>query len=553
MNADRSLARGAGRGAGADGPPRRLGELADLLDRRGLLVDVLPHRSAAGPVRIGQVVYDSRRVTPGCLFVAITGARVDGHDFIRQAVAGGASAVVAERPWPALAVPQLLVRAARPALAAAAAWREGFPSRRLGIVGITGTDGKTTTSFLVRAMLEAAGSPCGLTGTVATLAGGRPFGGPTRATTPEAPELQAALAAMVASGDRFAVVESTSHGLAQDRVGEIAYDVAVLTNLTHEHLEFHRTHAAYRAAKRRLFEALAVDARNPDKGWGKSGVVNLDDQWAPEFVAATAHAGARLVGYGRGADAQVRLVALLQDAAGLRLEVETPRWRGPVNLQLAGSFNAYNALAAIAVGEALALDPAAVRQGLESVERIPGRMERVPTRLPFTVVVDYAHTPNALRLVLDDLARLASARGGGIIAVFGSAGERDVVKRPLMGQVAGERCRLVVLTDEDPRGEDRLQVLREIADGAVAAGKVAGRDLLLIPDRRQAIQEAVDRAAPGDLVLLAGKGHESTIEMADGPQPWDERAAAEDALAAREARQDAPGALGLSARNVVEP
>jgi UDP-N-acetylmuramoyl-L-alanyl-D-glutamate--2,6-diaminopimelate ligase len=553
MNTDRSGSRGSGGGAAADEVSKPLEELAELLDRRGLLADVLPDRSSAARVPIGRVVYDSRRVAPGCVFVAIRGARADGHDFIPQAVASGASAVVAERPWPGLAVPQLLVRAARPALAAAAAWREGFPSRRLGIVGITGTDGKTTTSFLVRAILEAAGSPCGLTGTVATLVGGRPFGGPTRATTPEAPELQAALGAMVAAGDRFAVVESTSHGLAQDRVGEIAYDVAVLTNLTHEHLEFHRTHAAYRAAKRRLFEALQVSAWNPDKGWGKSGVVNLDDRWAPEFVAATEGSGARLVGYGRGADAEVRLRALRQDAAGLLLEVETPRWQGPVVLRLAGSFNAYNALAAIATGEALLLDPAAVRQGLESVERIPGRMERVPTQLPFGVVVDYAHTPNALRLVLDELAPAALAAGGGVIAVFGSAGERDVVKRPLMGRVAGERCRLVILTDEDPRGEDRAQVLREIAEGAVAAGKVPGKDLLLIPDRRQAIQEAIDRAAPGDFVLLAGKGHESTIEMADGSHPWDERAAAEDALTAREARRPAPQVGGPSTGDVVEP
>lgn len=510
--------------------PGRLADLAALLEGRRNLVAVIPD-PAVGTVAIHRVDYDSRRVEPGSLFVAIPGARADGRAFVPAAVAAGAAAVVVERPLPDVPVPQLVVRAARPALATAAAWLRAFPSHRLGIVGITGTDGKTTTSFLVRAMLESAGFRCGLTGTVTTIAGGERFGGPSRATTPEAPELQAALDAMVEAGDRFAVVESTSHGLAQDRVGEIAYDVAVLTNLTEEHLEFHRTHEAYRAAKRRLFEALAVSELNPEKGWGKTGIVNADDRWAPEFVAATERAGARLLTYGRAEAADVRLLSLAQDARALRLEVATPRWRSPIDLQLAGTFNGHNALAAVAVGEALGLDPDAIRGGLASVPGVPGRMERVPTSLPFAVIVDYAHTANALQLVLDDLAPVAREGGGGLIAVFGSAGERDVVKRPVMGRVAGERCRLVVLTDEDPRGEPRAAILEEIASGAEEAGKIPGHDLLLIPDRPAAIRAAFEHAGPGDVVVLAGKGHESTIEMADGSHPWDDRAAAEEALA----------------------
>jgi UDP-N-acetylmuramoyl-L-alanyl-D-glutamate--2,6-diaminopimelate ligase len=531
-----------GESRGALRPHRHLGELAPLLERRGQLVTVVPGAAGAAPaeapaVEISQVDYDSRRVRPGSLFVAVPGTRQDGHAFVPGAVAAGAGAVIVERRLMELPVPQLVVRGSRPALAIAAAWLDGFPSRSLGVVGITGTDGKTTTSFLVRAMLEAAGYPCGMSGTVTTIAGGQAFGGPTRSTTPEAPELQAALAAMVRSGDRFAVVESTSHGLALDRVGEVAYDVAVLTNLTHEHLEFHRTHEAYRAAKRRLFDALAVDERNPEKGWGKSGVVNLDDRWAPEFLDATARAGARVVGYGRAPDAAVRLLDLAQNARALRLEVATDRWRGPVVLRLAGTFNGHNALAAIAVGEALGLDPEAVRAGLEGVERVPGRMERVPTALPFTVVVDYAHTANALGLVLDDLAPVAASAGGGLIVVFGSAGERDVVKRPVMGRVAAERCRLVVVTDEDPRGEDRDRILDEIAAGAESAGKARGRDLLVIADRPSAIRAAFEGARAGDVVVLAGKGHESTIEMADGSHPWDERRVALEALAELEARR----------------
>ncbi len=520
-------------------PQNLLGGLIEILERRENLASVVP--AEGGDVgltaEIGSIEYDSRRVTAGSLFVAIPGTRQDGHAYVPEAVAAGARAVIVERPLVDVAVPQVVVRAARPALATAAAWFHDFPSRRLGIVGITGTDGKTTTSFLVRAMLDVAGRPCGLTGTVTTIAGGRPFGGPSRATTPEAPELQAALAAMLDAGDAFAVVESTSHGLALDRVGEIAYDVAVITNLTHEHLEFHGTHDAYRAAKRRLFEALAPGERNPEKGWGKTGVVNLDDRWAPEFMEATTRAGARLVGYGRHPDADVRLLALRQDADALRLEVATPRWRGPVTLHLAGQFNAHTALAGLATAEALGLDPDAARRGLEGVERVPGRMERVPTRLPFTVVVDYAHTPNALELVLDDLAPVAGSGGGGLVAVFGSAGERDVVKRRVMGHVAGERCRLVVVTDEDPRGEDRDRILDEIARGAEEAGRVRDHDLLLIADRATAIRAALERARPGDVVVLAGKGHESTIEMADGPHPWNERAEVEAAIAELEGRR----------------
>jgi UDP-N-acetylmuramoyl-L-alanyl-D-glutamate--2,6-diaminopimelate ligase len=205
-----------------------------------------------------------------------------------------------------------------------------------------------------------------------------------------------------------------------------------------------------------------------------------------------------------------------------------------VNLGLAGTFNGLNALAAIAVGEALGLEPGAVRSGLEAVERVPGRMEQVPTTLPFSVFVDYAHTANALGLVLDDLAPVAAAAGGGLVAVFGSAGERDVVKRSVMGRVAAERCRLVVVTDEDPRGESRERIIEEIAAGAEEAGKVLGRDLLTIPDRALAIQTALEQARPGDIVVLAGKGHESTIEMADGSHPWDERATALAVLAALE-------------------
>lgn len=510
---------------------RPLGELIRELENRGLLRNLLPGqlRSPAS-VEISAVAYDSRAVRHGALFAALPGGRADGHDFVPQAVERGAAAVLAERATPRVDVPQLLVPHARAALALSAAWFNDFPSRRLGVVGVTGTDGKTTTSFLLRAMLEACGLPTGLLGTIEVVAGGRVIGG-GRQTTPEAPELQAALAAMLAAGDRFAVIESTSHGLAQERVGEVAYDVAVLTNVTHEHLEFHGTLEAYRAAKRRLFERLAVGAANPEKGWGKWAIVNIDDPVAQDFAAAARRAGAQVLSYGTSAAADVRATQIEESSKGLSLTVRTARYEAAVRLRLAGRFNAHNALAAAAVGEALQLPPERLAQGLESLAAVPGRMQRVEAGQPFTVVVDYAHTSESLAKVLDNLAPLAAAGGGGLIAVFGSAGERDTQKRPMMGRVAAERCRLLVLTDEDPRGEDREQILDEIARGAEQLGRRRGQDLLLIADRQQAIASALEQARPGDVVVLSGKGHERTIEMADGALPWDETAAARRALA----------------------
>jgi UDP-N-acetylmuramoyl-L-alanyl-D-glutamate--2,6-diaminopimelate ligase len=513
----------------SDGRP--LGELIRLLEVRGLLRTLLPGSAPTAEARVRGVTHDSRLVRPGFVFVAIAGARQDGHEFVPQAVANGAVAILGERAVARAGVPQLLVERIRPAMALAAAWFFGFPSHHLGVVGITGTDGKTTTGYLVRSMLEASGRSSGLIGTIESIAGGKVIG-TGRQTTPEAPELQADLAAMLDAGDRFAVVESTSHGLAQDRVGEVAYDVAVLTNVTHEHLEFHRTIEAYRAAKRSLFERLAVSDANPDKGLGKWAVVNLDDQMGPDYGAAAAKAGAQLIGYGTAPDAPVRAISVDENARGLRITVATPRGGLPLSLKLAGRFNVHNALAAVGVGEALGLDHEAVRRGLESVTGVAGRMQRIDAGQPFTVIVDYAHTPDALAKVLDNLAPLAAAGGGGLVVVFGSAGERDTAKRPMMGRVAGERARLVVVTDEDPRGEDRQRILAEIAAGAEETGKRRDLDLLLIPDRREAIRAAFEQARRGDVVVLCGKGHEQTIEMADGSIAWDEPAVAREELAA---------------------
>ena len=522
-----------------DRPARRLGDLLGLLEARGQLRSVragpdakpaaLPDVAATS---VRGVTNDSRRVGPGTVFVAVPGFHSDGHDFASAAVVAGASALIVERPVGGVDVPELVVERSQLALPVAAAWWEGWPAREIGVVGVTGTDGKSTSTFLMAAMLAAAGLPAGLIGTVEIGVGGRRWPNDDRTTTPDAPELQDLLRAMVDAGDRFAVLEATSHGLALERVGEIAFDVGVVTNVTHEHLEFHGTHEAYRAAKRSLMDRLAISPDNPEKGWGKHAVLNRDDRWFEEFDDAARTAGARIWTYGADPEADLRVTSVEEDASHLTVGIATPRWEGQVRLQLAGRFNVYNALAAVGVGEALGLDPEEIQGGLESVAGVPGRMERIDLGQPFGVIVDYAHTPDSLEKVLDVLAPVAAAGGGGLIAVFGSAGERDAIKRPVMGRVAGERARLVVVTDEDPRLEDADEINRAIAEGAIEAGKAEGRDLLVIADREEAIETALERARPGDVVVLAGKGHETSIFYGTEKRPWDDREAARKGLRA---------------------
>jgi UDP-N-acetylmuramoyl-L-alanyl-D-glutamate--2,6-diaminopimelate ligase len=520
--------------------PAALASLIDRLEREGRLRGARRDGRAIGAAGLGDVevrgvTNDSRAVAHGSLFAAVPGLHVDGHEFVAQAAAAGAAAALVERAVPDADLPQLVVDSTAGALATTAAWWYGDPSHELAALGVTGTDGKTTTCFLAVAALEAAGVRTGLLSTAATRIGGTEEPNEAHATTPEAPALQAALRAMVAAGDEAAVIETTSHGLALGRVGAIEYDVAILTNLTHEHLELHGTWEAYRDAKLSLFERLAARGAAPSsdgaaKRWPRTGIVNLDDPSAGLFVGVAQEAGARVLTYGTDPAADVRATHVEEDARRLRIAYEAPSGSATVDLRLVGRFNVHNALAVIALGEAVDLDPAAVRRGLESVPVVPGRMERIELGQPFGVIVDFAHSPASLQAVLDGLAAGAAARGGGLIAVFGSAGERDTAKRAVMGRIAGERCRLVVVTDEDPRGEDRDAINDEIARGAEAAGRRRGHDLLVIADRRAAIEAAFERARPSDVVLLAGKGHERSIIGPSGPRPWNERAEAESAL-----------------------
>jgi UDP-N-acetylmuramoyl-L-alanyl-D-glutamate--2,6-diaminopimelate ligase len=482
----------------------------------GALTDAVgPERVVGIPVgEVTALAYDSRRVAPGTLFFAVPGDHVDGHEFAAAAVEAGAIGLVVERELPGLAVPQLVVDRTRRALADAAdAWFDR-PSERLTVIGVTGTDGKSTVTALAAEMLWACRWHPGQIGTVFTGIFDSLEPNLERNTTPEALELQALLARMVAAGNDSVVMEATSHGLALERTRNCRFEVGVVTTVTSEHLEFHGTLENYRAAKARLVEEAPVS------------VLNADDA---SFAYFRERAGGRVVTYAIDATADLRAGDLEADATGTRFHLESPRWHGDVRIGLPGRFNVSNALAALGAIEALGLDVHHAAMALRDTAGVPGRMERVEAGQPFGVVVDYAHTEDSLRKVLEVLRPLA---GGRIIVVFGSAGERDPTKRAPMGRVAAMHADLVVVTDEDPRLEDPRTINAEIADGARAAGARDGETLWVIDDRREAIDHAIGLAREGDIVLLAGKGHEASMIYGAEKRPWSDAGAAREALAA---------------------
>jgi UDP-N-acetylmuramoyl-L-alanyl-D-glutamate--2,6-diaminopimelate ligase len=487
-------------------PPRSmpLGQLTD---------EIVPERVIGLPVgEVRSLAYDSRTVQPGTLFFAIPGVHVDGHDFAAQAVAAGAMAVVTERELPDPGVPQLIVARSRDALAdAAAAWFD-HPSRRLQVIGVTGTDGKTTTAFLAEAMLRASGRRPGLVGTVEVGVGDERRPNQDRTTTPEALELQGLMAQMVAAGNDSLVMEATSHGLAQARTRNVDFAVGILTNLTSEHLEFHGTLENYRAAKAMLFQQAPI------------AILNADDL---SFDYFRGQSTGRVTTYGLEADADVRASDVDARAKGTSFTATTAEWSGRLDLRLPGSFNVHNALAVLALARVEGIDLDLAVRALGAVGGVPGRMETVDLGQPFGLVVDYAHTADSLGKVLKVLRPLASGR---LIAVFGSAGERDPTKRPAMGRVAAELADITIVTDEDPRLEDPRVINEAIAAGARAAGARDGDELLVIDDRSAAIARAVSLARAGDVILLAGKGHEQNIIYGTTGRWWDEKEVARRAL-----------------------
>jgi UDP-N-acetylmuramoyl-L-alanyl-D-glutamate--2,6-diaminopimelate ligase len=482
------------------------------------------------PAEVGTIRFDSRTVQRGDVFVCIRGERADGHDFASAAVQAGAAAIVAEEGHPVdlggLAVPTVRVPDTRRALSSIAAAHEGWPGEKLTVVGITGTDGKSTTAFLTVAALEACDAKVGLLSTIESRIAGEVVPNPTRLTTQEAPFVQSLLAQMVDAGCTHAVVEATSHGLALHRLDDCAFDVAVFTNLSNDHLDFHGTFEEYRAAKMRLFSMLDEPT---SKRIRRAAILNADD---PEWRAFAKATRARKITYGLDADADVLASDVMLWSDGATFALATGEDRDDIieaSVRLPGRFNVANAAAAVTVAAALGLDPVRAAAGVAACAGVPGRMERIEGA-PFEVVVDYAHTPEALKKVLTMLRPLTEGR---LIVVFGCAGERARDRRTGLGSVAARHADFALLTDEDPRSEPPEAIIDEIAEAMIAAGARAGERFERVRPRREAIGRALELAKPGDLVLIAGKGHESTIEWADGPEPWDDRAAAREEIARR--------------------
>jgi UDP-N-acetylmuramoyl-L-alanyl-D-glutamate--2,6-diaminopimelate ligase len=455
-------------------------------------------------VEISALAYRSSSVTPGTLFFCVRGFTSDGHDFAPDAVRRGAAALVCERPL-GLGVPEVIVPDARAAMPAVAARFFGEPTTELRVMGITGTNGKTTTAFLVRALLEAAGVQTGLLGTVKSIVGGREEA--VERTTPEAIDLQATFRRMLDAGDRACAIEVSSHALELGRAEGIEFACRVFTNLSQDHLDFHNTMESYYLAKRRLFET----------GGDAPSVVNVDDEYGRRLAGEIE----RPLTYAIERDADYRARDVRFDPAGSSFTCETPDGPLEIETRLPGLFNVQNSLAAIAAARALGVEPDAVRRGLAEADRVPGRFEPVDEGQDFTVLVDYAHTPEALENVLRAAREIT---GGRLHVVFGAGGDRDRAKRPLMGRAASALADRVIVTSDNPRSESPEAIVDEVLVGTSGD---AEREV----DRRRAIARAVESAASGDVVVIAGKGHEQGQEFEGGrKEPFDDVTVAREAL-----------------------
>jgi UDP-N-acetylmuramoyl-L-alanyl-D-glutamate--2,6-diaminopimelate ligase len=497
------------------------------------------------------ITTDSRQVTPGALFVAYRGVAVDGHRFITDAIARGAAAIVGERGLTAedvdsaelsnmisaasalsvVNVPYLKVRDGREAFAwLNAAWF-GFPARQLIMIGVTGTDGKTTTSNLIHAILTAAGIKAGLISTVNAVIGERVLDTGLHTTTPDANDVQRYLAEMVAAGMTHCVLEATSHGLAQHRVTGCEFDLAVVTNITHEHLDVHGSLEAYRAAKAMLFTSLATSL---DKGLRKAAILNNDDSsniYLRDWIETSANCGVNcpeIITYAIKQPAQWQAIDLDYRADAIHFTTIGPGHSIEIATPLVGEYNVSNCLAAIAATVTdLGVDPHAARSGIAALKGIPGRMERIDAGQDFTAIVDFAHTPNALD------RSIAAARGvtdGRVIVAFGCAGLRDREKRTLMGEVAGRAADKIIVTAEDPRTEALDEIMAVTAQALIAQGRVEGVDFWRVPDRGVALAFACSLAQAGDVVMACGKGHEQSMCFGEIEYPWDDREALRAAL-----------------------
>ncbi|MDP3451061.1 MAG: UDP-N-acetylmuramoyl-L-alanyl-D-glutamate--2,6-diaminopimelate ligase [Anaerolineaceae bacterium] len=475
-------------------------------------------------VEITDIHFDSRKVSAGSLFVALTGGSADGHDYIPAAIANGAAAVVGTMDL-SLTVPYIKVKDSREALAYLAASFNDHPGRKLTVVGVTGTDGKTTTSNLLFQILKIAGIKAGLVSTVNAVIGDEVIDTGFHVTTPEATEVQQLLAKMVRAGLTHVVLETTSHGLAQHRVTGCEFDVAVVTNITHEHLDYHGSYEGYRSAKARLF-ALLNETKEKAFGNPRLAVLNADDEvysYLNEFVKGSK------CSYSIKGSGNVNASSIRYSPSGTDFVVEVNKAIVSVHCNLPGAFNVSNCLAAFtAAVEGLGIDAQVAARGIAELPGVSGRMEWIDLGQPFSAIVDFAHTPNALLRAIETARQMTHGR---VIAIFGSAGLRDRQKRRMMAETSVKMADITILTAEDPRTESLEDILAEMADEAVKAGGVEGQTFFRVPDRGDAIRLGVKLAQPGDLVMPCGKGHEQSMCFGAVEYPWDDRTALRAALA----------------------
>jgi UDP-N-acetylmuramoyl-L-alanyl-D-glutamate--2,6-diaminopimelate ligase len=508
---------------------------------RNLFLDFpLPFSPSNIPdLSVSGLAIDNRQVQPGYIFIARPGASVDGHDFIPDAIRRGAVAVVGQKEVPGLDVPYIRVADSRRAVTHLAAAFYGHPGRKLTVIGVTGTDGKTTTSNILYQIMVAAGLKTGLVSTVNAVIGDEVLDTGFHVTTPDAHDVQRYLARMVAAGLTHVILETTSHGLAQHRADASQFDIAVVTNITHEHLDEHGSYENYRAAKGRLFELLAETVQKP-QGNPRLGVLNFDDQKSYGYLSSllTRHSS-RQVSYGLTPQADIYAENISYSPSGLAFDIAGQDFRAPVQTRLVGAYNVSNCLAAFSAAVVgLGIDPRTAARGLANLPGIPGRMEVIDLGQDFTAIVDFAHTPNALKVTLETARQIVSplpqGEGGRVrgrvISVFGSAGLRDREKRRLMAETSAELADISILTAEDPRTESLDGILAEMATGAKSKGGLEGETFYRVRDRGEAIKFAIQLAHPGDLVIACGKGHEQSMCFGATEYPWDDRAALRAAL-----------------------
>lgn len=489
----------------------RLSEIATLLMTAKLIGD--------GETELTGIETDSREISEGQLFICLRGHTYDGHQFAPQAAASGAVAFITERRL-SLQMPQIIVKDSRLAMSIIADYYYKHPSSAIKLIGVTGTNGKTTITYLIEQILNDNSETTGVIGTIERRYAGRTF--PMAGTTPESLQLQRYLGEMRDEGTGYCIMEVSSHALEQGRVKGCRFRTAIFTNLTQDHLDYHKTMSRYEAVKGLFFSRLG-NVYSSDKDERSYAILNVDDAASLQFSHLTA---VEYITYGVDNDADVRASNIRITAQGTSFHVHTFRGEADITLQMAGKFNVYNALAAISAVLIEGIELSAIKASLEAIPGVPGRVESVQAGQSFAVIVDYAHTPDGLDNVLRAVQQFAEKR---IICVFGCGGDRDRTKRPLMGQIAARYANHVIITSDNPRTEAPELILKDIEEG-LTGGNIDPSKYELIADRKAAIQKAVEMASQGDVVLIAGKGHETYQDIDGVKYPFDDRKVAKEAI-----------------------